>query len=307
MLTNTNATLAIRDLLRGAVPERHSELDTLWERYAPAIELASDSRGITMDANKHRIRFDAKTLRIVWLMGFNGWQTIGLYAPALIWSGVFGKTIDEMFNGDEELGQLESEYKARATIAADLINTMRVEDVAWPPDIPEPGVDRPSLKSDQEKVAFDLVCMATAFVFLHEFRHVMFLNDGDMPADQLEEEMMCDVWARQFLTAKINDYAQVTGQSYKALLNKRSMAMALGTSVLHDITPEYSRWGTHEYPSIGDRAHAMVSGSPLSADSTYWTFSACLLTGIFRRARRQLSMIASDHKALVDDLIQQLR
>jgi hypothetical protein len=49
-------------LLRGAVPERADEISGLWTKYAPAVEVALSTTGTTMNANRHRVRFDTKTI-----------------------------------------------------------------------------------------------------------------------------------------------------------------------------------------------------------------------------------------------------
>lgn len=297
----------ILTLLKAAVPERSSEIDALWQRFNPAVEVAPDSSGIAMDATRHRIRFDGKTMRVLWLMGFNGWQSTVLYSPAIVLSGPLGLSIDALLNEDDERGLLESDFRSRTRTAENLKDAKNSDDIPWPEDIPAPGEDREQLGSDQEKATFDLVCMATAFVLLHEFRHVMFHAEGTRPEQRLEEEIACDVWARSFMTEKVGDYARATGQSHRAILQKRAMALALGAVILHDMTPEFERWGSKDYPPIADRIHSMISGIGPSEDSSYWLFAACLLTGVYRRAGRHLPMVVTDHKALVVDLVEQLR
>lgn len=120
----------------------------------------------------------------------------------------------------------------------------------WPQDVPRPEANRETLGSQQEMAAFDLARLATAHVFLHELRHVKFLSDGDYPADRREEEIACDVRARSFLTDKVGIHAQPVGQAFTRVLDKRSMGIALGAMILHEITPESARWGTAEYPPI---------------------------------------------------------
>jgi hypothetical protein len=43
---------------------------------------------------------------------------------------------------------------------------------------------------------------------LYEFRHVMLDRDGARPKDPREEEMACDVWAREFMTSNLAEYAR---------------------------------------------------------------------------------------------------
>lgn len=35
-----------------------------------------------MNANRHRIRFDTKTIDLFWLLGFSAWRSIEVYSPA---------------------------------------------------------------------------------------------------------------------------------------------------------------------------------------------------------------------------------
>lgn len=306
-INHPQAEQAVLHLLKSAVPERSSEIEELWRKYGPAIQVSDDAPGVAMDATRHRIRFDNKTMRAIWLMGFNGWHCISMYSSAIVLSQLFQHSIDQILGGDDERGLLELDYRSRMSVAERLICSGDSDGIPWPVDIPEPGLDREELATDQDKVTFDLVCMATAFVLLHEFRHVMFDADGKRPEKRLEEETACDVWARSFMTEKIGHHARATGQPHHAFLQKRAMAMALGATVLHDLTPETGRWGSDDYPPIADRIHSMVSGTGPSVDSNYWLFASCLLIGIFRRAGRSLPMVVSDNETLVADLIEQLR
>jgi len=54
-------------------------------------------------------------------------------------------------------------------------------------------------------VAFDLVCRSVAFAFLHEFRHVMYCADNSAPSTLPEEEIACDVWARDEIVEMLLD------------------------------------------------------------------------------------------------------
>jgi len=310
MSTTINYTVeqkAVIQLLKSAVPERSAEIDELWDKYGPAIVVAGDAPKIVMDANRSRIRFDNKTLRVIWLMGFNGWHSVSLYSPSIVLSQVWEISIDQALSEDDERGLLEMDYRSRASTAENLAHASSVELVAWPEDIPEPGANREQLTTDQHKSTFDLVCMATAFVLLHEFRHVMLDADEKRPEARLEEEAGCDVWARAFMMDKIDKYASQSGSSFVAIQQKRAMALALGAAILYDLTPEYDRFGSTDYPSLADRIHAMVTGTGPAQSSNFWLFASCLLIGIFRRTGQSLPFVVSDNETLVITLVEQLR
>ena len=275
-------------------------------RYAPKIEVLPDRPGISMNATKHRIRFDIKTLDALWLLGFNGWRSIETYAPAVVLSSLTFTSLEDALHHDEDIGLFEMDYKSRTQLASAIIAASDTSDILWPSDVPIPQSNRDAFSNNQDKVAFDLVCLATAYVLLHEIRHVMFINEGTAPSDRREEEIACDVWARCFLTDKLAAYATAANQEYTALLEKRSMAMALGALILYEITPEHFRWGTKEYPPIAYLMQAIVVGNALTKDSHYWLFAACLLVGIFRQTHRSLSIVTSSNKELAEWLISEL-
>lgn len=262
---------------------------------------------MNISAGKGRIQFDHKTLEAIWLLGFNGWRSIETYSPAIIRAGITDGAIEDILCADDELAAFEMDYRSRANSARSIIEEKSSVHTTWPQDVPRPEADRETLGSHQEMAAFDLVCLATAYVFLHELRHVKFLSDGDCPADRREEEIACDVWARSFLTDKVGRYAQSVGQAFSRVLDKRSMGIALGAMILHEITPESARWGTAEYPPMTTRIQAMISGSTLAKESHFWLFTACLLVGIYRQAHRQLPMYAPSTHELVEQLITDLQ
>ena len=293
----------VKLLLMGATPERKEEISALWDCYAIKADIIKDVPGANIKApRKSCIQFDYKSLECIWLFGFNGWRSIETYSPAVMMAGLTGGILEEILGIDDELAIFEMDYKSRSNIARSIIEGQGNNQIAWPPDIPRPEANRNALGNHQEMAAFDLVCLATAYVFLHELRHVKYLGDGDCPADPREEEIACDVWARSFLTDKIGVYAQSVGQPYAAVLEKRSMGIALGAMILHEITPVTARWGTSAYPPIVKRIQAMISGCPLPIDSHYWLFTACLLVGIFRKEHRKIPLHVASSKMLAEKL-----
>jgi hypothetical protein len=182
-------------LLRRAVPERADEISSLWTKYAPAVQVAPNAVGMTMNANRHRIRFDTKTIDLFWLLGFSAWRSIEVYSPALKITMLSGLTIDRALQIDKKLTTFERDYKERTKAAASLISATSTDEIAWPPDVPRPKVDRDKFADPQDKVAFDLTALALAFALLHEFSHVNLLAEKAQPDTLPEEELACDVWA----------------------------------------------------------------------------------------------------------------
>jgi hypothetical protein len=50
---------AVIFLTTGTVPERRDDIKALWERYNPDLVVVTDAKRVTLNADKHRIQFDA--------------------------------------------------------------------------------------------------------------------------------------------------------------------------------------------------------------------------------------------------------
>jgi Peptidase U49 len=293
-------------LMLGAVPERKDEIETLWTKYNPDVLLVADAKRVTLDADKDRIRFDTKTIDVFWLIGLSGWRAIECYSAAVLLSAASGKTVAGLLEIDEELGAIERNYNERRAAAQALIDAAESALAPWPPDIPQPSADRNALDDAQYRAAYDLTCLAVAFTLLHEFRHVMLDHDTTRPNDLREEEMACDVWAREFMTSKLASYAQEHGHDYSAVLRKRSMGLALATLILHEITPVWDHGGNQSYFSVADRMKAILDNTPLHENDHFWVFAASLLIGIFRQKNVAIGAPSMNARELARYLIDKL-
>lgn len=130
--------------------------------------------------------------------------------------------------------------------------------------------------------------------------------DGKRPTDRREEEMACDVWAREFMTVKIGEYVKKSGASYEKILRKRSMGFALASLILHDITPVLDHGGTTEYFSLSDRMKAILGNTALPDDDRFWIFTASLLLGVFRQKGTSFDTAVRSPKKLSEYLVNQI-
>ncbi len=87
-----------------------------------------------------------------------------------------------------------------------------------------------------------------------------------------EEDLACDVWAREFMTAKLAEYARANSHDYHEVLQKRSMAFALDALILHEITPVWDHGGNQLYFSVATRIEALLQNTPLPENSHFWAF-----------------------------------
>ncbi|MCA0422865.1 MAG: peptidase U49, Lit peptidase [Proteobacteria bacterium] len=294
----------IKALMKGATPERSDEIDTLWVKYHPKVVVADDGPGITLDATKERIKFNPKTMEVFWLIGFSGWRAIECYSPHVVLSAPCGKTLTDLFDDDSDLPEVERDYKEKLAAARRLIAELDAGAAPWPEDLPRPSSDRNAIAGPQYQAAFDLTSLAVAFTFLHEFRHVMLDFDDQRPKDRKEEELQADVWAREFMTVKLGDYAKAHGHNYQEVLSKRSMGLALAALILHEITPQHG--GNFDYFSIKTRLTTLLYNTPLSDDDHFWRFAASLLVGIFRQRHLAFSPPPMAARALAEHLLNEL-
>lgn len=302
--TDEGATVVA--LIGGAVPERADEIAELWAKYAPSVEVVPSRQGTTMEAKKEKIRFDLKTIEAFWLVGFSAWRSIETYSPAVVLGPSAQLTVDQFLSHDAALPQFEIDYKGRLAMAQSIIGGKDTDFSNWPPDLPRPQADRERLANQQERVAFDLVALSLATALLHEFRHVMFLQNGNKPSTLREEEIACDVWARGFLTGKLAGYAKSHDHEYQAVLTKRAMGMALSAVVLHAMTPSHVHWGNAQYPPLADRIAALIGNVSLPENSYFWTFTAGLLIGLMRQAHRPMDFILWSPPHIVEELLSRL-
>lgn len=251
--------------------------------------MVHDAHHITLKASKDRITFDAKTMDVFWLIGFSGWRAIECYSPHVITSAALGSTVERIIEEDEGLAEIELAYKERRAAAQSLIDATDPATAPWPPDLPRPNSSRDASGDPQYKAAFDLTCLAVAFTLFHEFRHVMLDRDKQRPSDLREEELACDVWARDFMTAKLAAYAREHGHDYHEVLRKRSMGFALAALILHEITPFWDHGGNHAYFSVATRLQTILDNTPLPDNDHFWVFAASLLIGLFRQKGRSIS------------------
>lgn len=287
----------------GATPERELEIRELWRKFDPVVALVPDGHRITMQARNGLIEFDGKALDALWLIGFSGWRALECYSPAVLCSPFWRQPVATLLAEDCDLDDVERNYKERMAAAQVLIDAADVDDVPWPPDIPQPDPDRSSLLNAQERAAFDLTALAVTFVILHEFRHVMLAGEGARPDDPKEEELACDVWAREFITVKLAAYALENDCQYQEVLSKRSMGLALASLMLHEITPAWGRCGSEQYFSIKDRFEALIDNTPLPDGDKFWVFAASLLIGIYRQGGVPIEALPLTPKALARHLL----
>ena len=295
------------ELILKCAPEQSHELQTFWNTYDVRFEIGPDRTGILMNANKTRVQYAHKDLQIIWLMSFSIWKSIEAFAPAVTIPSLTGVSTASILKFDKSLDEIERNYAERIK-AVECIMAMSTLDFAfWPPDIPKAVENRDVLESIEEKAVFDLAAMAIGIVFLHELRHVKFHRDhckgSPRPVDLAEEELLCDVWARDWFMSKLAHYASTHGHDYGQVCSKRAMALLIVCEFLRLADTHAGGFGSSDYPPLVDRIAALSAAMPLGEEDNFWIVSACVLLAELRRQGQKSVEIPQVSPKLVTEFL----
>lgn len=199
----------------------------------------------------------------------------------------------------------DAAFKAILDAVKELNTAFHEEDFEWPSDIPEPEKGRPS---DAERAAvYDLTCMATAYVFLHELKHVIFYVDGNAPDDARDEEYQCDQFAKDMMISKVDQYAATSGYPEKKVRMKCMMGIALASAFILFATGKGQLAGSGSHPPIHGRWLATVKDVNLPDDDRFWLYFSSLSLVLLKYYSIDIEpKVVKNYKSLCLDLISDL-
>jgi hypothetical protein len=296
---------AVMALMKATLPERQHEITFLWKKYNIDIAIVSDTKHVPLNANGATIVFDFKIIDVFCLMSFATWKVIERYSPHVVSSAKIMKKIARLIEVDPGIDETERFYKEQRAAAQALLDA-RTSVAFWHPEPQRLTMDYNRLCITPNQIAFDLARIALVFAVFHEFRHIMLEHDNLQPNDSWEEELICDAWARDFMTERVTQYANATGQHYQEVLRKRLMGLALAALVLDEITPIWGHGVNRPYLLVEDRLQPILDNSPLSEDDRFWVFTASLLLGVFRQRAIPIDAAPSSAYALTYYLLSKL-
>jgi hypothetical protein len=275
----------IGTLIENTTPERSSELSGLWSKYSgPLFVRQSDDAEFSLE-NKFflsasgygRIYFNYRSLMMLWLLGFVAQKIFEQKGGIIYWC----QTHSLYYDPDLFLKKEDQLY------FSDMIK--RIEDLKcddsfdkanWPQDVPFP---EDVLPPDYGLyLAFDLICMSSAFLFLHEVKHEMIREEGKT-LDAWSEEYECDRYAEVFLLDKVGILADQQGYPKEVLAAKRSMSIAFAFFFILIITPPENRGGTFSHPHAGKRLRAFIDRLEINSNIFFWHYLASLLTAFIQQ------------------------
>ena len=265
---------AVQRVILASAPEREGELRAIWAEHCPHIQLTEDKVGFSLGESFGSVLFDHKTMCQIWLLGFAAQKAFNAYSGFLVSSQLFGLPFSPaMISAHPHYAGLANECQGILEKIDELSEMERLEHSEWPANVPAP-MGKPSDLNGC--MAFDLICMAGAYCFLHEIKHVM-LRTSDEQLTQHEEEIRCDGFARDFLLSQIDQYARTSGYPLDVLKAKRSMGIALASVLLLVITPRALWSGSAIHPPVASRIVELTNRLEIQASYHFWIYLSCLL------------------------------
>lgn len=277
---NNAAEDAVKAVICASAPEREADLSRMWDEHQPNVNHVDDRRGFTLKAGSFGlVLFNYKSMCQIWLLGFAAQYSFDLFLPYLFISQVNGSSF---LPSDAIAEPEEKDIFAEISIIFQAIDELResddIDNITWPLNMPRPVNGKPG--NEKGGMTFDLLCIASAYCFLHELRHVQLRNQGTN-LDSIQEEHACDDYARVFLLDEIEHYAQQTGYNLAKLKSKRTMGIALASIFLLVVTPESCWHGSRTHPSVVSRIRSLTDAVGVSNNDYFWSYLACLLLSVF--------------------------
>ena len=277
-----NENYEIQKLFEGVVPERLDEVLDLIKAHSAQFRRIGDKPGFNLDAGAFgAIQFTQRSLEQLWLFGFSGIFALHCYSGIAVLAKCYGLN----FNLDEidslpDQKEADDQFSKLIDTVEHLKNAESEYDFTWPHGIPKPEDGKP--RNIEQAAIFDLVLMATAYVFLHELKHVIFEAEGNAPEDPTEEEMQCDAFASDMMLGQIKKYSESSGYPENKVRMKRSIGIALGSTFLAVATPTVNLSGTKSHPPVHKRWSATLGSIQLEENDFYWLYFASLAIALLK-------------------------
>jgi hypothetical protein len=253
----------IKSLLGGAIPERKVEMEEYIDKYPCNFFRCDDRSRFVIEAGSFGIlKFTQRTMHIMWLLGF-------AY-----------KSLEE------------NKYKELIEAVYELANMSDPTTFSWPNTVPNPKDRRPT--DIEGGAVFDLICMAGAYVFLHEIRHIMFCEDKNAPDDPRKEELECDLFARSMMLDKLDIYSKQSGCDSTILKSKRAMGISLALFFMLVVTPPEYWSGTESHPSIAIRIESMIGDLQIPDNDIFWQYAVPLFLSHLKYLNKNTPRIELD-------------
>ncbi|MCH5009128.1 phage exclusion protein [Pectobacterium aquaticum] len=272
----------LEKLFEGVTPERSKEVLELIVKHSAQFRRVSDRAGFNLDAGAYgAVQFTQRSLKQIWLFGFAGLYSLHCYTGLIVLAKSMNLklNIDDINSLPEQ--QVENDRFSDVINSIEKLNNVGSEnDFLWPIEIPNPEDGKP--EGVEQGAVYDLILMATAYIFLHELKHVIFVSEGDFPQSLHEEEMACDKFASDMMLSKIKEYSDESGYQEDLVYMKRSAGIALGSAFLAVATPNHNLGGTSSHPPVSKRWSAIIGNMKLDEQDYFWLYFSSLAIALMK-------------------------
>lgn len=253
-----DAEAATMALFKGLAPERHLELEALWNQHEPKFRVMADTGpdGVfVLDAGMwNQVRFNHRAMRLFWLSSFVAWEGYKM-----------------VHNLVEAKDAGPTTFDALLTTFSGILGSDDSSAAPWPTDVPEPGF-YPDAGIDPElRAVSELASFATGWALLHEIHHLQLqqqgksASQGDPQQVFHDEELACDAFATSFLLDQVEAYAQKTEYPADKVRMKRELGVYFALFAITLISAD--RWdASSSHPAMQDRINAAMQ--VMSADGS---------------------------------------
>lgn len=296
----------VKKLFEGVIPERLSEAFSLMEKHGIQFRVIDDVEGFRVSGVYGAVQYTKRAMHQLWLFGYAGMQSLHCYSSYLLIVQSLGLqiSIDEI---EKIPGQAEANKKftAFADSVRNLNQSYSAADFQWQENVPSPDDGKSS--GVEPSAVFDLTCMATAYIFLHEMKHALFYMEGNQPHNIVDEEVECDRFAREMMLSKISEYSRASGYPADKVEMKRAMGIALASAFMLLTTARDKITNSDTHPPVHSRWRATTNDISLPDNDYYWLYFASLALAMLRYLKIEISERSfSSYKELCMSLIKDL-
>lgn len=272
---------AIDYLLSGVIPERLSEVKEAWGDAADRVRLV-DSPGFLLQQLYGTAQISEIALRQIWLVGYAAQAAIDSYSTAIYFFQICGQPFDflELKKIDGQAA-LDATFDSRMDAVKTLESALTLDDFEWPEGVPYPkeGI---TFRNIEDKAAYDLICMAGAYVFLHEIRHAQLEQCADRPTNVLDEEVECDRYALDMMIGRVSEYSLSTGYPAEMVLAKRLFGAFFAKLVILTLTPKKGWAIDSDHPAVAKRIRNILDAADGRIPDLFWSAIAAMLAAFTR-------------------------
>lgn len=264
----------------GTVPERANEFKSLWGKYSPDVVLSIDKPGYDIHAEYGlRLSFNQRTFHQIWLLGFASWSAFVTYCAPIYLSKINSIPLDISLLEHNDQKESEQAYVNIISEVEKLSSVNFIEDYKWSKKIPSPkNID---FNNNQQKATFDTTAMASAFILLHEIRHIQ-ISKENYKFDNHKEELDCDYYAKNFILEKVEEYSTSTRSNSLDVLSKRATSLAVVVHLFLAKVPLQNWNGTDSHPPLSDRISPFVNDIEQPDNDFYWLYLSSILLAQLR-------------------------